>query len=106
MPQGAHAVVLLIGCETALAGISYQNFAVRFHWEGAVVVVSTIAKILGRQGAPLAAESCRRARSGDRAQAVRRSSPERTLPPDAQGTPMVLALTALGDADWDVVGVG
>ncbi|MBA54252.1 MAG: hypothetical protein CMK89_07345 [Pseudomonadales bacterium] len=103
VPQNTQSIALIIGCETSVANISYENFASRFHRRGAKIVVSTIAKILGRQAAPLTAEI------------IEEISRSYTARPFAdiirivkcrlllQGTPMVLALTAIGDADWDVI---
>ncbi|MDH5547992.1 MAG: hypothetical protein OEZ43_20635 [Gammaproteobacteria bacterium] len=104
VPQLTHPVFLLIGCETSLADISYENIAFRFHTEGAVIVVSTIARILGRQAAPLAAEIIEELAnlpSSTPFGSVLRNVRCRML---EKGTPMVMALTALGDADWEVVG--
>lgn len=97
-------IVLLIGCETGLASISYESFAVKFQWHGAAQVVSTIATVLGRQAAPMAAEIL------EAIQAVRKPTSFAQVMRDlrrqllASGTPMVLGLTSEGDADWEVVG--
>lgn len=99
----APPLVLLIGCETGLAKTSYENFALRFHWRGAALVVSTVAEVLGRQAAPVAAEileSIHGVETRTSFAVVMRDLRRRLL---ADGTPMVLALTAYGDADWDVV---
>ena len=104
--RGASPISLLVGCETALADIDYESFALRFQWRGAALVVSTIAKILGRQAAPAAAElieAMANVQTPKPFAEVMRDLRRRLL---LKGTPMVLALTALGDADWDIVGRG
>ena len=101
---GAPPVVLLIGCETGRATLSYENFALRFQWRGAAIVVSTIASVLGRQAAPMTAEILEAIRAVDTPTSfavVMRDLRRRLL---AKGTPMVLSLIADGDADWDIVG--
>ncbi|MGH8235820.1 MAG: hypothetical protein ACREXP_02215, partial [Steroidobacteraceae bacterium] len=102
-PGGTRPLVLLIGCETGKAGISYENFALRFQWRGAALVVSTIAEVLGRQAAPVAAdilEVIHGIAAPTSFAEVMRSLRCRLL---AKGTPMVLALVAQGDADWEVI---
>lgn len=95
-------IVLLIGCQTSSAKIDLESFVPVFQDHGAVIIVSTIATILGRQAGPAAAaivEEIKKqdgnpnATFGDVMLAVRR----RLL---AEGTPMVLGLTSYGDADW------
>ena len=71
---------------------------------GAVIIVSTIATILGRHAGPAAAAIVQELKAqegntnttfGDVMLAVRR----RLL---ADGIPMVLGLTSYGDADWRI----
>lgn len=97
-------IVLLIGCQTSSAKIDLESFVPVFQDNGAVIIVSTIATILGRQAGPAAAaivEEIKKqdgnpnATFGDVMLAVRR----RLL---AEGTPMVLGLTSYGDADWRI----
>lgn len=100
----APPIVLLIGCETGVANISYESFAVKFQWYGAAHVVSTIAEVVGRQAAPMAAdilESIQAVKKPTSFARVMRDARRRLL---ASGTPMVLGLTSEGDADWEVVG--
>ncbi len=97
-------ILLLLGCETAIADRALEDFMVRFQDEGAAFVVGTIAKVLGRQAGPLMAELVERLHD------VESPTPFAEILRDvrqqglAKGLPMVLALTAYGDADWDVVG--
>jgi hypothetical protein len=104
--QTTRPIVLLIGCQTGSAKIDLEGFVPVFQDAGAVIVVSTIATILGRHAGPAAAtiaEEVKR-REGDPngtfgsvMLAVRRQLL-------AQGTPMVLGLTSYGDADWRIGG--
>lgn len=97
-------VVLLIGCETGRSDIDFINFVAKFRRKGAGIVVSTGSTILGRHAVAVAREFVslidefakqNAASFGDVMLAVRR----RML---ARGTPMVLALMAYGDADWQI----
>ena len=47
-------VVLLLGCDTAVAKNDSQTFVARFRDEGAALVVGTIAPVLGEHAAPVA----------------------------------------------------
>jgi hypothetical protein len=97
-------IVLLIGCETGKASVRYESFAVRFQWRGAAQVVSTIAEVVGRQAAPMAAdilEAIQKVKEPTSFAVVMRDLRRHLL---AQGTPMVLSLISDGDADWEVVG--
>ena len=100
--QEVKPIALIVGCETAIADIDYENFALRFQDEGAVIVVSTIAKILGRQATPVTAELV------EEMSKIAEPTPFAEVLRDIRrrlllsGTPMVLALTALGDADWEI----
>jgi hypothetical protein len=103
-----HPIVLLLGCQTAPGEVPFQEFPERFHRAGAPVVVGTLTKVLGRHAAPVAARLA--------SELVRRSSGPPTtfgrLLRDllrellAAGLPMVLVLTAYGDADWVLGGDG
>ncbi len=96
-------VVVLLGCETASPAIPFQGFVPGFRQNGAAVVISTIATVLGRHAAPVAAEllatlaELRKAGGGpslgDALRQVRRDAL-------AQGYVMVLTVVAYGDADW------
>ena len=100
----ARPIVLLMGCRTDSAKIDLEGFVPAFQDAGAVIIVSTIATILGRHAGPAAAaivqelkkqEGNAEATFGDVMLAVRR----RLL---AAGVPMVLGLTSYGDADWRI----
>jgi hypothetical protein len=105
-PQDPNArpIVLLIGCQTNAAKIDLEGFVPAFQDAGAVIIVSTIATILGRHAGPAAAaiveelkkhEGDVNATFGEVMRTVRRGLL-------AKGTPMVLGLTSYGDADWRI----
>jgi hypothetical protein len=96
-------IVLLIGCNTENLGVPFRNFAVKFMGGGSSIVVSTIAHVLGRHAAPLAAELvaaiAEAQKSGDATfgelmRQVRRSWLKGDLPP------ITLGLKSYGDARW------
>jgi len=101
----AAPIVVLAGCETALASISYESFVTRFRQHGAAVVIGTIASVLGLDAGPVAGELAAALAAefgkapprtlGDVMLGVRRKLV-------AAGRVMVLALSAYGDADWEL----
>lgn len=102
--DGPAPVALLIGCETVRAARTYESCAARLQEEGAVLVVGSVAPLLGREAAPMTAdliEAMAAVAVPTPIGEVLRDLRRRLL---LEGTPMVLALTALGDADWDIVG--
>lgn len=98
---GPRPVVLLMGCETNLTRIQFDNPASRFRARGAAVVVSTIATVLGRHSSPATAVlvelldqmSDGKSTFGDVMLRLRQKLV-------ARATPMALGLTSYGDADW------
>lgn len=101
-PDGPYPIVLLLGCETNLARIAFDNFVTRFQDKGAAVVVSTIATVLGRAASPAAGRLVElldeEAAEGDSTFGEIMVRLRRKLM--ATQTPMALGLTAYGDADW------
>jgi hypothetical protein len=102
---GDPPIVLLLGCETALADVDFENFVIGFLRYGAAIVVGTVATVLGYQAAPVAsalvtelakAAAARKAASFGE---VIRSSRAQLL---AEGHVMALSLTAYGDSDWQL----
>lgn len=95
-------IVLLLGCETAVADVPFQEFPASFLEAGAPMVVGTLTKILGRHAAPVAIELVTKL--------VKRSNgPPSTfgqLMLDlrrellAAGIPTALVVTAYGNTDW------
>jgi hypothetical protein len=107
-PDGPFPVVLLLGCRTATASVSYQNFVSAFRSNGAPIVVGTLATVLGRDAAPIAQQFVnqliglrakdtepQRIRFGETMRAVRRRMV------GAQNV-AALGLIAFGDSDWEV----
>jgi hypothetical protein len=100
-PDGPNPVVLLMGCETSLTEISFENPAVVFQDHGAAVVVTTIATILGRHASPATEALVQlldkmadgKHTFGDIMLRLRQKLV-------ATSTPMALGLTSYGDADW------
>ncbi|MEA2560710.1 MAG: hypothetical protein QOH06_2214 [Acidobacteriota bacterium] len=100
-PGGPNPVVLLMGCETNLTEISFENPAVVFQDLGAAVVVTTIATILGRHASPATEALVQlldkmadgKHTFGDIMLRLRQKLV-------ATSTPMALGLTSYGDADW------
>lgn len=96
-------IVLLLGCETGrrIAETGYGGLAGQFKDFHASLVLGTMAKILGRHAAPLAAELVAELSSIDTPDAdfgtLLRRIRRRLL---AHGILMAFALVAIGDAEW------
>jgi hypothetical protein len=95
-------VVLLLGCNTALAEITYQDFIDRIRCRGAGVVVGTLTSVLGRHSAPVAREFLRQLSQGGNTGLstfgeVMRRVRHRML---RAGNLMSLALVAYGSSEW------
>ncbi|MDR3703144.1 MAG: hypothetical protein P4L56_26095 [Candidatus Sulfopaludibacter sp.] len=97
-----HPVVLLLGCETSQNNVPFEDFVSTFAQNGASIVVASRTLILGRQATVLAAQfvavlkkmsAQKGATFGDVMLAVRRAMLRK-------GYPMVLSVSAVGDADW------
>jgi len=111
----AAPVVLLLGCDTAVAEREYQSFAARFRDKGAALVVGTIAAVLGEHAAPVAQglatalhDAATRADAGASSGAeqatfgVTMRDIRRELL--GNGELMSLCLATFGDADWRLTG--
>lgn len=96
-------IVLLLGCMTAtdVAETGYGSLASNFKDFHASLVLGTMAKVLGRHAGPLACELLAELAAVDTPDAdfgsVLRRVRRRML---AHGFLMVLALVAMGDAEW------
>ena len=97
-------LVLLIGCETGVADISFFNFVSKFRRMGAGIVICTGVKVRGRHAVPITMQLVELL--GDFAQKKSTSigdvmliARRRML---ARGIPIVLTLMAFGDADWQI----
>lgn len=102
----AAPVVLLLGCNTALAEITYQDFIDRIRCRGAAVVVGTLTSVLGQHSAPVAREFLRQLSQGDNVGPstfgeVMRRIRRRML---RAGNVMALALVAYGSSEWRLKG--
>lgn len=104
LEKGAQVFVVLLGCETAVPSIPFQGFVPPFRRAGGVVVVSTMATILGRHAVPVAIELLRLMKSGVNAPTEGLGDVLRQLRRQAlhDGYPMVLSIVAYGDADWRI----
>jgi hypothetical protein len=110
-PSGAPPIVLLLGCDTAMPEIAFQNFVLKFRQPGgAAIVLGTFAAILGRYAAPLAEDLVVALRQATLAATppgvdsdeatfgkVLWSARRRLM---ANGQLMALTLIAYGDAQW------
>ncbi len=101
-PDEPGPIVLLLGCETAQAGLlPFHTFARDFLANRASVVVATQSSVLGQHAAPVANEFIRQLLAASNAQAsfgrIMRDVRRRMF---AAGYLMSLALVSFGDSDW------
>jgi hypothetical protein len=100
-------LVLLLGCETALSDVAFENFVSAFQRNGAAIVVGTTATVLGYHAATVAASLVSELRSAVVDESVGSTFGEVLVAARrqlvAKGYAMALALTAYGDADWRLV---
>ncbi len=105
---GSSPMILLLGCDTAVANRDLQSFVGAFRDSGAALVVGTIAAILGENAAPMA-----QALIGAIADAAERTTARSTICFGdvmlnirrqllGNGELMALCLTSYGDADWQL----
>lgn len=97
-------LTVLLGCETHLAPIRYQNFASAFRLFGAPVVMSTVATVLGRHAVPVALELLTQLQRWSQEEAGTVGDAMTTMRRNMvrEGIVIALALTAYGDADWRI----
>jgi hypothetical protein len=103
--SGNGALVLLLGCSTAVTQSALQSFIAQFCGAGSKIVVGTLCKVLGRHAAPIAEALIRGI--GEAAGATQPSSLGELMPRLrrallAEGFPIALTVTAFGDADWQI----
>jgi hypothetical protein len=97
-------IVMLIGCETQMSRIGFENFVHAFRRRGARVVIATVATILGRHAGPVAcallneikAAAARQETLGQAILAAKRKLV-------AKGVIVATALTVYGGADCQLV---
>lgn len=102
-PAGApNPVILLIGCSTAVQRVQFSNAVANFIGNGAAIVLSTLATILGEHAAITTARLIERLTEMPRARDVTFGDALLKVRREllAEDVPMVLALVAFGDADW------
>jgi hypothetical protein len=113
----APPIVLLLGCETGAPGVGFAGFVSRCLEYGAAVVVAAGAKIHSAHAVPVArafVDALHRESAAGTGSALGAASMRsaatfgevmRRVKCDllAEGLPMVLTLTAHGDADWRLV---
>jgi hypothetical protein len=99
-----HPVVFLLGCETAKQEASFEDFISNFASHGAAIVVASSTLVLGRQATVVAAEFVstlkRMSKSKDKTFGDVVLSVRRTML--SKGFPMVMSVSAYGDADWRI----
>ena len=100
-PDGRRPLVMVLGCSTALTGVSFVNSISQFRKAGAAVTLGTVALITGRQSVTfverflLALQFA--AKSGmPFDEALLRVKREML----ASGNPFVLSLVSYGDSGW------
>ena len=105
-PGGPAPIVLLLGCKTANASISYQSFAAEFRSNGAAIVVGTLSTVLGQSAAPIAQQFVREIAGAATSQGsahdfgvVMRTVRRRMV---AAGNVTALGLVAFGDTEWTI----
>jgi hypothetical protein len=104
-PSGRpNPIVLLLGCNTDNGALPFESFVPSFESQQAAVIVTSLAKILGRHAAPLAALFVEQLAAipndgshhfGEVMREVRRRAA-------LTGPPIALVLKAYGDADWRI----
>ncbi len=101
-PDAAGPVVMLLGCNTAVAEVPWQSAVDAFRRNGAAVVVGTLAETLGRQTGPMARlladslwgpDAVREQTMGEVMRSVRRQLL-------LQGATLGMSLVAFGHAGW------
>jgi hypothetical protein len=103
-------VVLLFGCVTASEGAEQASFAQKFRLRHASVVIGTTSAVLGRQAGPVAAEliakikqSEGKVRLGELLRQIRIEGLVGTGKGQTGRSVMAMALSAFGDADYELV---
>ena len=99
-PDGASPIVLLLGCTTNEAKFEFTSVASEFEYWGAKILVATSNLIYGPRAVQLAdllLAKLHELQDGENFGDVMLSVRRKAL---ADGNPMVLCLSAYGDADW------
>ena len=99
-PDGASPIVLLLGCTTNKTKFEFTSVASEFEYWGAKILVATSNLIYGPKAVQLAdllLAKLHELQDGENFGDVMLSVRRKAL---AEGNPMVLCLSAYGDADW------
>jgi len=100
-PPGS--ILFLIGCQTNSPKIAYESLAEKFRRKGAAVVVSSNATLHARHAVPVVEKLLEELRvqtegsAGTGFGTIMQNARRKLL---AAGVPVVLCITAIGDADW------
>lgn len=100
-----YPLVALLGCDIAGTALEYGDYVSGFRWNGASIVIGTIATVFGKHAAKVAAMLIRgirpRNKQPERLGEVIRSIKRQAL---LDGMLMPLCIVAFGDADWKLDG--
>jgi hypothetical protein len=96
------SIVMLLGCETGAPRTAYLGYVTKFRRGGASIILSTGSTVLGRQISPICVRLIRGLQAAVRHGPVPLGEVMLQLRREvlAAGLPIVLALSAVGDADW------
>jgi hypothetical protein len=99
--EETYPLVALLGCDTTGTALDYGEYVSWFRWQGAALVISTIAKVFGGHAAAVAGQlveglkqiTGQQERIGEIIRAIKRQAL-------LDGSLMALCIVAFGDADW------
>lgn len=99
--EKTYPLVALLGCDTTGTALDYGEYVSWFRWQGAALVISTIAKVFGGHAAAVA-EQLIKGLKQKTGQQERIGEIIRTIKRQAllDGSLMALCIVAFGDADW------
>jgi len=99
--DSTYPLVALLGCDTAGTALDYGEAVSWFRWQGASLVISTIAKVFGSHATAVAEQLIKGLKQGtnrqERLGEIIRGIKQKAL---LEGPLMALCVVAFGDADW------
>lgn len=99
--ENTYPLVALLGCDTTGTALDYGEAVSWFRWQGAALVISTIAKVFGGHAAAVAEQLIEglKQKEGrpERIGEIIRAIKQQAL---IDGSLMALCVVAFGDADW------
>jgi hypothetical protein len=99
--ENTYPLVALLGCDTTGTALDYGEAVSWFRWQGAALVISTIAKVFGGHAAAVAGQLInglkRDTGQQERVGEIIRAIKQQAL---VDGSLMALCIVAFGDADW------